>query len=175
MSQSFYLNSSTIGVDLNNASATALFAVGTHVLGTNDTEWVYVQANTSIVSNTIVCFNSGTFTCGMASAGDSILGGQLATAQTSISSQAYGWVAIRGIGLSVQVLGTTTAGSNIYVAGAGGGSGTGALTSNVSGSTTAFGIVQISGTVSATATGSATPQNVAVFNLFYPRWNAQVG
>jgi len=173
MSQTFYLNSSAIGVDLNSGSATALFAVGTHVLGNNDTEWVYVQANTSIPSNTIVCYNSGTFTCAMASAGDSILGGQLATAQTSISSQAYGWVAIRGIGLSIQVLGTTTAGSTIYVAGAGGGSGTGQLTNNVSGSTTAAGITNVGGTVSATATASGF--NLAVFNLMWPRWNAQLG
>ena len=67
---SFSLNSSTIGVDLNNASSTALFAVGTHVLGSQGTEWVYVQANTSIVGQRMVAYQSGTFTCGMASGGD---------------------------------------------------------------------------------------------------------
>ena len=36
MANTFNLNSSTIGVDLNNFSATALFAVGTHVLGIKD-------------------------------------------------------------------------------------------------------------------------------------------
>src|SRR4051812_44891969 len=128
MAQSFFVQQSTIGVDLNNGGSTQLFALGTHILGNNGSEWVYVQANTSIVGNTMVVYNSGTFTCPMASIGDAILGGRIATAQTSISSQAYGWVAIRGIGLSVGIIGTTPAGSVWYLGGAGGSSGTGALT-----------------------------------------------
>lgn len=169
MAQSFFQIGSNIGVDLNNASATALFAVGTHVLGQNGSEWVYVRANTSIVGNTMVVFNSGTYTCGMASVGDAILGGQIATAQTSISSQAFGWVAIRGMGMSIGVLGTTTAGSTLYLGGAGGGSGTGLLTSNVSASGTVVGISQISSTASATAAGSGL--GLAVWNLTWPRYN----
>lgn len=169
MAQSFFVQQSTVGVDLNNASSTQLFALGTHAYGTNNSEWVYVQANTSIVGNTMVVFNSGTFTAAMASVGDSILGGQIASAQTSISSQAFGWVAIRGIGLSIGVLGTTTAGSTLYLGGAGGGSGTGLLTSNVSASGTVVGISQISSTQSATAAGSGP--SLAVWNLTWPKYN----
>lgn len=161
MSQSFFLNSSTIGVDLNNGNATALFAVGTHVLGTNGTEWVYVQAATSINANTIVAFNSGTFTCGMASGADVIsLGSQIATAQTSISAQAFGWVAVRGVGLTVTQTGTTSVLSAIYVAASG--VPTGAISLQISASNTLVGISLV-GTVSAT---------FAVVNLTWPRSNA---
>ncbi len=44
--------SSMIGVDLNNPSSTALFAVGTKVFGSNDSEWEY-------------CVATGTLTTGM--------------------------------------------------------------------------------------------------------------
>lgn len=174
MPQSFFLNSSSIGVDLNNFSATALFAVGTHVLGNNGTEWVYVQANTSILGNTVVAFNSGTYTAGMASAGDTTLGGQLGIAQTSCSSQAFFWVALRGIGLSVQVGGTTTASSQWYVGGSGGANGTtGTLTSNITASGTVVGVAFTGSTVS--ATGATSGQALGVFNISWPRWNAPFG
>lgn len=160
MAQSFFVQSSTIGVDLNNFSATQLFALGTHVLGTNDSEWVYVQANTSIVGNTIVAFNS-TFTCGMASGADVIsVGNQIATAQTSISSQAFGWVAIRGIGLTVSQTGTTSVISALYLAASA--VPTGFLSAQVSASNTLVGIT-LAGTVSST---------LGTFNLTWPRSNA---
>lgn len=160
MSQTFFIQSSTIGVDLNNGNATALFAVGTHVLGQNGTEWVYVQANTSIVANTMVVYNSGTFTCAMASAGDSIIGGnQLATAQTSISSQAFGWVAIRGIGLTVSTTGSTTATpQGIFLAASG--TPTGFLSNVASASATVAGI----------AFQAASSGTFTVCTLTWPRY-----
>jgi hypothetical protein len=160
MPQSFFVNSSAVGVDLNNGNATALFALGTHVLGTNDSEWVYVQANTSIVANTLVAFNS-TYTCGMASGADVIsIANQIATAQTSISSQAFGWVAIRGVGLTVSQTGTTSVISAVYVAASG--VPTGFLSLQISASNTLSGIT-LAGTVSST---------LGVFNLSWPRSNA---
>lgn len=147
MAQSFFVNSSAVGVDLNNASSTALFAVGTHFLGNNDTEWVYVQANTSILGNTMVAFNA-TYTCGMASGGDLTLGSQLASAQTSISSQAYGWVAIRGIGLTVSQTGTTQALGPVSLAASG--VPTGFISFQITASNTLAGVM-FTATVSVTA------------------------
>ena len=119
MAQNFFVNTATVGVDLNNQSTTALFALGTHLLGTQDTEWVYVTTNTSVVGQTMVAINT-TYTAGMASAADVINGLQLATAQTSISSQAFGWVALRGLNLTVAATGTSSVVSaNICVAGSG--------------------------------------------------------
>jgi hypothetical protein len=106
MTQSFFVNSSTIGVDLNNMSATALFAVGTHTFGANDSEWVYVQAQTTISALSWVAFN-GTFSAGMASAADVAVNGlSIALANATISASSYGWVAIRGVNLSALFTGT---------------------------------------------------------------------
>jgi hypothetical protein len=156
MAQNFFVQNSTVGTDLNNGSATALFAVGTHLLGTQGSEWVYVQANTSIVGNTVVAFNSA-FTCGMASGGDLTTGQQLAIAQTSISSQAFGWVAIRGDNLTCAITGTASfvgawclAASDVP---------TGVLSNTITASNTLGGVQ-----MTATASGS-----VASFAVTWPR------
>ena len=170
MAQSFYVNSSTIGVDLNNFSATALFAPGTHVLGTSGTEFVYVQAATSIVGQRMVAYNSGTFTCGMASGADLVTNGYvIANAQTSISAQAYGWVAIRGVGLTVASSGSCTTGPAIIVTLAAAAS-TGFLSTSVSASGTMAGISVIDATLSTSAAGGTI-----VVNMTWPRTYTQVG
>lgn len=161
---SFNVNSSTIGVDLNNQSTTALFALGTHVLGSNDSEWVYVQANTSINGKTMVAFNAAG-TCGMASATDLLNGLQLASAQTSISSQAYGWVAVRGAGLTVQTTGSCTAtAQGIYLAASS--TPTGVLSNVASASGTVAGIA-FTNVTNQTATSTYT-----VATLSWPRGGA---
>lgn len=161
MAQSFFVQSSTVGVDLNNASATQLFALGTHVLANSGTEFVYVQANTSIVGLSVVAYNSGTFTCAMASSGDAGNGMQVAVAQTSISSQAFGWVAIRGVGLTVLQTGTVSVAATWYIAGSAGG-GTGILSSQISASGTVLGV----NVFPLTASGS-----VAQVTMTWPRYN----
>ena len=161
MPNSFYVNQSMVGVDLNSGNATALFAVGTHVLGNNGTEWVYVQAGTSIVGLSVVAYNSATFTCSMASSGDAGNGMQVAVAQTSISAQAYGWVAIRGVGLTVLQTGTVSVAATWYIGGSAGG-GTGILSSQISASGTVLGV----NVFPLTATGST-----ATVTLTWPRYN----
>lgn len=157
MAQNFFANTSTIGFDPSNASATALFAVGTHMLGSGDTEWVYVQAATSINGLTMVAYNA-TYTAGMASGGDVVtLGSKLATAQTSISSQAYGWVCVRGMGLTIQQTGTSSA-LGVVCLGASGVP-TGVLSNQITASNTLAG-------VSLVATASST---YGTFNLTWPR------
>jgi hypothetical protein len=112
----FYVNSPQVGVDLNNQSATALFALGTHVLGTQDTEWVYLQANSSISARTMIAFTVNG-SAGMASGADILAGSQLATAQTTVSVSSFFWAAIRGIGLSVLTTGVATvAAQGIFLA-----------------------------------------------------------
>ena len=151
MAQNFYINQSTLGADFQNGSATALFAVGTHVLGNNGTEWVYVQANTSISGLTVVAINTVSYTCGMASGLDLTNGSQIAFAQTSISSQAYGWVAIRGLGLTVISSGSCTAPTAAGVFLAASGIRTGALGCNTSASGTLAGVSIVDATDAATA------------------------
>jgi hypothetical protein len=100
--------SPTMGVDLNNQSATALFALGTHVYGNNDTEWVYLQANSSISARTMIAFTA-LGSAGMASGADILAGSQLGTAQLTVSVSSFFWAAIRGIGLTVLTTGSCTA------------------------------------------------------------------
>jgi hypothetical protein len=97
-----------LGVDLNNQSPTMLFALGTHVYGNQDTEWVYLQANTSISARTMIAF-SALGSAGMASGADLLAGLQLATAQLTVSTSSFFWAAIRGIGLTVLTTGSCTA------------------------------------------------------------------
>lgn len=164
MAQSFFINQSTIGVDLNNGSATQLFALGQRVSGTQNSEWVYVQANTSIVGQMAVAFNSA-FTCAMASGLDVVNGLQLGIAQTSISSQAFGWVAIRGENMTCVITGTCSLGNAtcIWVGGSATPTGVLFLNSTNSGSCTVQGFQ-----LAATASSSASA-GVGLFNLTWPK------
>jgi hypothetical protein len=96
-----------VGIDLNNQSATALFALGTHTYGNQDTEWVYLQANTSISGRSMIAF-SALGSAGMCSGADLLAGLQLATAQITVSVSSFFWAAIRGIGLTVLTTGSCT-------------------------------------------------------------------
>ena len=163
MATSYFVNQSMVGVDLMNGNATALFAVGTHVNGTNNSEWVYVQAATSVNAYTVCAFNSATFTCGMASGGDLSLGANLAVAQTSISAQAYGWVATRGVGLQVSQTGISSAGSTVYLAASA--APTGSISTSISASNTVQGI----------AVEASTSATYAYVNLSWPRGMVTTG
>jgi len=166
---SFFLNSSQIGVDLNNQSTTALFALGTHVLGTQGTEFVYVNASTSISGNTFVAITTGSYTAGMASGGDVLSGAQLALAQTSISAQAFGWVAVRGVGLTAWCNSSATAPTTIGVFLSTQSSRTGVITVFGSGSGTLAG-VNLTEAASSTSTGA-----LVTLNLTWPRTFTQFG
>ena len=159
----FFVQSSTVGVDLNNGNATALFAPGTHVLGNNASEWVYVQAGTSISSNSFVAINTGSYTAGMASGADVLNGSQLALSQTSISAQAFGWVCIRGVQLTAWCNSSATAPTTIGVFLATQSSRCGVMTVFGSGSGT-LGGVQITEAASSTSTGA-----LVTVNLNWPR------
>jgi hypothetical protein len=157
----FYTQSPTIGVDLNNQSATQLFALGTHVLGTQDTEWVYLQANTSISARTVVAF-TWNGSAGMASGADLLAGSQLATAQTTVSVSSYFWAAIRGIGLTVLTTGSCTSVAQV-ISIAASGVPTGVLSNVASASGTVAGI-SFTDTTNQTATST-----YSVATLSWPR------
>ena len=165
MAQNFFISQSTIGIDLNNQSTTALFAVGTKCFGTQDTEWVYVQAATTIQGLTMVAYNAA-FTCGMASATDVITGLHLATAQTSISNSAFGWVAIRGTNLTIKFTGTVSVGGSVQVQLGASAMPTGLLI----GVTVGTASCTLQGVhVQATASDSGNSGNVAQFILSWPK------
>lgn len=97
----YFQTQSKLGVDLNNTSTTQLFALGTRVLGTSGTEWVYVQAASAVTAFKAVHINA-TFTCGMASVSD-VIGegaaapGRLGWAQNAFAANDFGWVPVNGV------------------------------------------------------------------------------
>ena len=130
---------SIIGVDLDNTSTTQLFALGTHVNGTNNSEWVYVQIGaTAVTAYKVVAFNNA-YTCGMASGADVLAGLELGVAQTAMATGAYGWVPVRGNSLGVLGSGSSTlVAQGIYL------HGTGLMDNQVSGSVTIAGVAFVS-------------------------------
>lgn len=164
MAQTFFIQQSMVGVDLNNQSTTQLFALGTHALGTSNSEWVYVQANTSIVGLAAVAFNNN-FTCAMASGLDVVNGLQLGVAQTSISSQAFGWVAIRGDGLTCLATGSVSLGQATCISIGGSATPTGVIFLNT---TNSISCTVAGFQLAATSTGSAS-SGTGFFNLTWPK------
>ena len=115
-----FTQSSMIGVDYNNPSSTALFALGGKSLGSNDSEWVYCIATGTITT--------GMF-CGVLSLGTAymvttalIAGGDtagttgaldLAVAQFTVPQGQYAWFARQGLGLYVLCSATCPNGVNM--------------------------------------------------------------
>lgn len=176
MSQTFITNGSLIGFDPLNHSATALFAVGSHQLGSNDTEWVYVQAQTTISSLAWVAFNA-TFSAGMASATDVTTAGiNIGLANGLISASSFGWIAIRGSNMSALFTGTgslaATSGQFQLASSAGP---TGVMYLGTVGTASCtIANVNLVATASSSASGLGTGgANVCLVNLVWPRQATQ--
>lgn len=77
-------------------------AIGTHALGTNNTEYVFCKAGAALATNQWVVITPVTFSTVV---GTKLLAtqqaGQFGIAQTAIASGSFGWVAIRGSALTV--------------------------------------------------------------------------
>lgn len=142
--------SSTVGIDLNNASTTQLFALGTKCFGSNNSEWIYVQAATSVTAYKAVSINS-TFTCGMASGADFLLAQQeTAWAQTSIPASSFAWVVRRGDSVGVMCTGSVSANNQLFLAASG--TPTGMCSISASASGTLYGVTLVSVVDTALAT-----------------------
>lgn len=153
---SFSPTSSVIGVDLNNSSTTQLFALGTKVMGSQNSEWVYVQTATSVTAYKAVAYN-GAFTAGMASGADFISGQhEVAWPQTSAAASEYFWACRRGDSVGVMCTGSVSVGTQLFLAASS--TPTGILSISASASGTIYGISL--NTVNQTAT--ATIQSAVI-------------
>jgi len=109
-----FVSQSTIGVDLNNASSTQLFALNTKVFGTDNSEWTYVLASGSITTGQFVQVIGGG-TAGVFLTANLVynsLALDIGVAQFTISSGSYGFVAKRGANLYALVQGSSVPGGN---------------------------------------------------------------
>ena len=151
---SYAPTSSMVGIDLNNASTTQLFALGTHVQGSNNSEWVYVQIGATLVTAyKAVAFNNA-YTCGQASGADILAGMQIGVAQTAMATSAFGWVAIRGaMGVMTTNSATATA-QGIYLAASGATTGVFSNFTSASGTMAGISFVSVAQTATMTVTGA---------------------
>ena len=150
-------NSSMIGVNLGGDSdgATALFEVGSKANGTDDTEWVYVQANVALTTGQLVMLNS-TYTAQLANVTGAIEGRELAFSQGVFTAADFGWVAKRGSPLYVLVSSLSTIGGILTL-------------SDNSGTIQGNGV---SGTMAGIAVITASATGVAVVMASYVRYPA---
>ena len=137
----FYTTSSKVGVDLNNAGTTQLFALGDQVQSTGQSRWVYVRAATSVTAYKVVAISTGG-TCGMASGTDVLSGLLLGIAQTAIPASSYAWVPIEGSPLGVMTTGSCSVANLVYIAASS--TPTGIVSISASGSCTMLGISLLS-------------------------------
>lgn len=118
MAGSNFSTSSVLGVDLQNASTTQLFALNTKVLGTNDSEWHYVIATATLATGQfVVILSAGTAVI----ASTALLGGagpdgttgnlDIGCAQFPISAGQYGFVAKKGNNMFLRCSGTVPPGN----------------------------------------------------------------
>lgn len=107
-----FATSSQIGVDLNTASTTQLFALNYKVFGTDNSEWTYVLASGSITTGQFVQVIGGG-TAGVFLTANLVynsLALDIGVAQFTISSGSYGFVAKRGSNLYARFQGSSVPG-----------------------------------------------------------------
>ena len=151
----FFANSSTIGTNLGNSDgATALFGLSSVVMGSQDSEWVYVNASVALATGTVVMINSsGTAALLNGTLSTTSTGKQIAFSQGVFAASDYGWVARRGNGIYVLVSSVSTIAVILY------NSDTSGTLTTASATNTIAGISLI--TAAATATGVPQPAFVS--------------
>ena len=120
----FNTTSSVIGADMNNTSTTALFALGTKISGTNNTEWTYCQSTAAFITGELVAIRSnGTavsastliLTSGAAIGGGAGAGGiEVGWAQGNWAALDFGWMCKRGDAVTVLMSGTAVPNTQLY-------------------------------------------------------------
>jgi len=117
-----FVTSSILGVDFNTASTTALFALNSRALGSDNSEWVYVKATGTLIAGIVASVQAaGTAvapTTGQLLAPTGVAGGGvLAVVQTTALQGEYVWAATRGQNLILACSGTVAPAAAAYYLG----------------------------------------------------------
>jgi hypothetical protein len=108
-----FATSGCVGVDFTATPTTAGFDLGTRVLGSDGTEWVYVQASGAITQYDAVGIDENYQAAALTKAiADD--GHQIGFAQVAFTDNDYGWVATRGSNISVRVAASCAADVALY-------------------------------------------------------------
>lgn len=114
-----FSTSGCLGVDLTATPTAAGFDLGTVVMGTDSTKWVYVQANGAITQYDAVGidenYQAAALTKTLADAGL-----QIGFAQVAFADNDYGWIALEGSNISVRVAPSCAADVALYTTGSSG-------------------------------------------------------
>ena len=160
-----FVTSSVLGVDLNNPSSTALFALNQKVLGSDNSEWQYVIATGTLTTGMTVWINTlgtaqcfGTFQLNALGTG----GADIGFAQYTLTQGQYGFVAKRGTNLYIMCSGTVPGAVGLGWGVPGAQGNTGALTTSLicGVGTTAAGIFI---TTSASTAGISVATGIVTF------------
>ena len=124
----FITNTPVMGVDLNNSITTASMqknsagtaipphALLTKVLGSYDTEWLFVVANGAVSAGDCVTVNASGTCTRATTAGPQTSTNTIAFAQNAFADTDYGWVAVKGKNLTIAVSATTASATVLYIA-----------------------------------------------------------
>lgn len=150
-----YVTSGALGIDLTATTegtttdgAGAKFTLGQRVTGSDNTEWVYVQASGAITQYDVVAidenYQAATVTSALAGAGH--LAG---FAQVAFDDNDFGWVALRGSNISVRAAQSCAADAKLFVGCTG-------VSAGVVDDASVTGRVTLQGVVLVTAGGTGT-------------------
>jgi hypothetical protein len=103
-----------IGARLNATETEASHKLGTQASAQDGTIFQYVQANGAISASDLVTITQAG-QCEKATIANAMLGQQLGVAQIAFADNEYGWVAVKGNPLSVNVSATSTLNVALYV------------------------------------------------------------
>jgi hypothetical protein len=108
-----------IGSQFGTPTTAAEFKLGECNVGSDGTEWVYVQASGAVSQYDAVAidedFQARALTKALADAGHTI-----GVAQAAFTDDQYGWVALKGTNISVNVLSSCASDSQLYTTGTSG-------------------------------------------------------
>lgn len=115
MVNTFRATSSRLGVKLSQTDTTAQHRVGDVVDGNDGTQWMYVQASAAGTISQYDCVaiqasaTAAPITHALARAGNAV-----GVAQVAFATAEYGWVAINGNALTVNLLAAEAVGVTLY-------------------------------------------------------------
>ncbi|MCI0557644.1 MAG: hypothetical protein MN733_04055 [Nitrososphaera sp.] len=137
-----------IGAKLYQVDSSKLFDLGTCVMGTDNTEWVYVEASGTITVYDVVAIDEDyqAAACSSALAG---AGHTPGFAQQAFTDGQFGWVALKGSNIKVRAASSCAADALLYV-------GTTGLSNGVVDDASASGRVTLQGVVLVEANTSST-------------------
>jgi hypothetical protein len=104
-----------VGARIDAAESTKRFPLGTKASGTSGTEWIYVQAAVAINAYDMVTYTS-VYQASGATTTSASTEARIGVAQHSFAASDYGFIAVRGDALTVNVSATNQPSVQLYIA-----------------------------------------------------------